>query len=119
MTYNDPAHRPAQPGPVPAPPPQWAPPQQYGYPAPYQQQPPGTNGLGVAGFVCGLIGLIFCWVPFFGLVLGVLGVIMGGAGIATAKKSNAGSGLAIAGLVCGVIAIVPAIIVIAALASVS
>jgi hypothetical protein len=61
MTYNDPAHRPAQPGPVPAPPPQWAPPQQYGYPAPYQQQPPGTNGLGVAGFVCGLIGLIFCW----------------------------------------------------------
>lgn len=30
------------------------------------QTPAATsNGLGVAGFVCALVGLVFCWVPVF------------------------------------------------------
>lgn len=107
---------PAQPYPAP-PVPQYAPQPQYGYPAPVViAQTPG-NGLGTAGFVTGLLGLIFCWVPVFGLILGVLGIVLGGAGMSYARKNRASSGLAIAGLVLGIISLVPAIIVIAALSS--
>ena len=92
--------------------------QQYGQqPTVYVQNAPG-NGLGVAGFVTGLLGLIFCWVPVLGIVLALLGVIMGGVGIATGKKKGAPVGLAIAGLVLGIIALIPAIIIISAVASV-
>ncbi|MGY1618374.1 hypothetical protein ACI797_16665 [Geodermatophilus sp. SYSU D00691] len=77
------------------------------------------NGLGVAGFVTGLLGLIFCWVPALGILLAVLGVILGGVGIATGKKKGAPTGLAIAGLVLGVIALIPAIVIISAAASVA
>lgn len=107
--------------------PPFPPAQQY-HPVP-QPVPPGygyvnqvviaqapTNGVGVAGFVCGLLGLILCWVPVLGLVLGVLGVILGGIGIGIGRKSGAGTGLAVAGLVLGIISLVPAILVIAALA---
>ena len=86
-------------------------------PAVYVQNAPG-NGLGVAGFVTGLLGLIFCWVPGLGILLAVLGVIMGGVGIALGKKKGAPVGLAIAGLVLGIIALIPAIIIISAVASV-
>ncbi|WP_448625863.1 hypothetical protein [Geodermatophilus sp. URMC 64] len=77
-------------------------PQPYGYaPAP---QAPG-NGLGVAGFVTGLVGLVLCWVPWFGMVLGLVGVVLGGIGISQGKKKGAPTGLAIAGLVCGILAV--------------
>ncbi len=81
------------------------------------QSAPG-NGLGVAGFVTGLLGLLFCWVPFLGVLLALLGVILGGVGIATGKKKGAPTGLAIAGLVLGIIALIPAIILISAVASI-
>jgi hypothetical protein len=77
-------------------------PQPYGYPV--VPQAPG-NGLGVAGFVCGLIGLILCWVPWFGFLLGLVGVVLSGIGIAQGKKKGAPTGLAIAGLVCGILAV--------------
>ena len=83
-----------------------------------QNAPAPSNGLGVAGFVLGLLGLIFCWVPGLGITLAVLGLILGGVGIATGKKKGAPVGLAIAGLVLGIIALIPAIIIIAAVASV-
>ena len=103
---------------------------QQGYaPVPQQGYAPQTvfvqapakpgNGLGVAGFVTGLLGLIFCWVPFLGIVLALLGVIMGGVGITTGKKKGASTGLAIAGLVLGIIALIPAIVIISAAASVA
>lgn len=89
----------------------------YGYaPQVIVHQTP-SNGLGVGGFVCGLLGLIFFWVPFFGLVLGLLGLILGGAGISSGRKSGAGIGLAIAGLVLGLVSLIPAAIIIAALSS--
>jgi hypothetical protein len=77
------------------------------------------NGLGVAGFVTGLLGLIFCWVPALGIILALLGVIMGGVGIATGKKKGASIGLAIAGLVLGIIALIPAIVILSAAASIA
>jgi hypothetical protein len=77
------------------------------------------NGLGVAGFVTGLLGLLFCWVPVLGIILALLGVIMGGVGIPQGKKKGAPTGLSIAGLVLGIIALIPAIIIISAAASIA
>lgn len=100
----------------------YGPPQAYGQgygPQPYHQgQQAPSNGLGVAGFVLGLLGLVFFWFPFLGLILAVLGVILGGVGISNGKKSGAGTGLAIAGLVLGLIALVPVIIVLVSASSV-
>ena len=62
------------------------------------------NGLGVAGFVVALIGVILSWIPF----INVFGVILCGVGlilslIAVFKKPR---GLAIAGLVISLIGII-------------
>jgi hypothetical protein len=89
----------------------------YGYPGTVVLQQAPSNGLGTAGFVTGLLGLIFCWIPVLGIILGVLGVILGGVGISNGKKKGAGTGLAIAGLVLGLISLIPSIIIIAAVSS--
>ncbi len=110
--YGGPAYGPAPvsygPGPY-GPGPYGPGPYGYGQPAP-------TNGLGVAGFVCGLLGLILFWVPIVGIVLGLLGIVLGGAGMSSGKNTGAGNGLAVSGLVLGLVSMVPAIIVLAAIA---
>jgi hypothetical protein len=58
-------------------------------------------------------------VPALGILLALLGVILGGVGIAGGKKKGAPVGLAIAGLVLGAIALIRAIVIIAAAASVA
>ena len=93
------------------------PPAGYAYPTPYVVAQAPSNGLGTAGFVTGLLGLIFFWVPGVGLVLGILGIVLGAAGISAGRKSGAGTGLAIAGLVLGIVSLVPAIIVISAVSN--
>lgn len=90
----------------------------------YAQQPvfvqaPPSNGIGIAGFVTGLLGLILCWVPWLGVLLAGVGIVLSGIGISTGKKKGASTGLAIAGLVCGIIALIPAIIILVALLSVA
>ncbi len=52
------------------------------------------NGMGTAGFVLALIGFIFSWVPGFGWIAWLLGLILSAIGVTRAPK-----GLAIAGLV--------------------
>ena len=90
--------------------------QPYGY-APVPQAP--SNGIGIAGFVCGLVGLVLCWVPWLGLLLALVGIALSAVGISQGKKKGASIGLAIAGLVCGIIALIPAIIILVALLSVA
>src|SRR4051812_5197427 len=90
-------------------------PQPYGYAVPAPQAP--SNGIGVAGFVCGLVGLVLCWVPWVGLLLGLVGIALSAVGISQGKKKGASTGLAIAGLVCGIIALIPQIFVLVALFS--
>jgi len=90
--------------------------QPYGYaPVPQQQ----GNGLGVAGFVTGLVGLVLCWVPWFGMLLGLVGIVLSGIGIAQGKKKGVSIGLAIAGLVCGILAVLVWIVLLAFVVSVA
>jgi hypothetical protein len=98
------------------PPPAYGAPPGYGYPPPVVV-PQASNGIGTAGFVCGLLGLILFWIPIVGLVLGVLGVIMGGAGISAGNKYGARTGLAVAGLVLGIIALIPGLLIFVAVIS--
>ena len=103
---------------APAPQPYGAPvAQPYGY-APVPQQQP-SNGLGVGGFVTGLVGLVLCWVPWFGMLLGLVGVVLSGIGISQGKKKGASIGLSIAGLVCGILAVLVWIVLLAFVVSVA
>jgi hypothetical protein len=82
------------------------------YPAP--QAAPPRNGLGTAGFVLGLVGLVFSPIPFVGVVawpLVVLGLILSGVGLARVKAGKAtNKGLSIAGIVVSVLGLVVSIL---------
>ncbi|WP_433265886.1 MmpS family transport accessory protein [Actinosynnema sp. CS-041913] len=64
---------------------------------------PPQNGLGTAGFVLGLLGLLFSFLPVIGLVawpLVILGLVLGAVGIVRASSGRAtNKGLAVAGVV--------------------
>jgi hypothetical protein len=67
-----------------------------------------SNGMGTAGLVLGIIGLVLSWVPAWGLLLGVLAATFGAIGYSKARRGMAtNSGSAIAGLVMGILATVP------------
>ena len=73
----------------------------------------GSNGIGVAGFVTGLLGLLLSWFPLAGIILGALGVILGGVGISQGRKAGVKTGLATAGVVLGALGVIVAIVLIA------
>jgi hypothetical protein len=74
---------------------------------------PGSSGIGVAGFVTGLVGLLLSWIPIAGLVLGAVGIVLGGVGVARARTAGGPTGLPIAGVVLGALAVIAAIVLIA------
>ena len=48
---------------------------------------PGSNGMGVAGFVTGLLSFLGGWlVPLVGVVLGILGVVLGAMGRSRGRR---------------------------------
>jgi hypothetical protein len=66
--------------------------------------------LGVAGFVCGLVGALIALIPLFffmGWILGVLGIVFGAVGWRNAWRDagRGGKRLSIAALVLGVVAV--------------
>ena len=72
-----------------------------------------TDGMAVAGFVCGLIGLFVA-----GIILGTLGIIFSAIALGRINRNpdtKSGRGLAIAGLILGIIAVVGAAILISKL----
>src|SRR5437588_2649386 len=68
------------------------------------------NGLGTAGFVLGLIGLLFSPVPLVGVIawpLVILGVVFSLIGLSRANKRRAtNKGLAVSGVVLSVLGLV-------------
>ena len=95
---------PPETAPPPQMPPQMPPPSTgpYGVYAP-AYTPTQTNGIATAGFVCGLVGLIICLIPFgifLGGVLAILGIVFGFLGRSRSREANIpGAGMATAGIV--------------------
>ncbi|GAB3452433.1 DUF4190 domain-containing protein [Actinophytocola sediminis] len=96
--------------------------QPQGYPAPGHYVPP-TNGMGVASLVLGIVGLLFSFLPWIGVLawpMVILGTIFGGVGISKAGRTpGMPKGLAIAGLVCSLVGLVICVLWASAFASVS
>lgn len=76
-------------------------------PASALPQPQGAPGIGVAGFVCVLVGLFIPLVGIVGLVLSIIGYRQ-------AKREDRPSGLAFAGMIVGIIATAIGLILLAA-----
>jgi hypothetical protein len=76
------------------------------------QQSFQKNGIGTAGFVLALLGLIFCWVPVLNWILWILGLIFSFVGVFKIPK-----GLSIAGLCISFIGIILMLAVLGALFS--
>lgn len=74
--------------------------------------PPGAgrNGFAIAGFVLGMVGLIFSLIPVIGLVawpLVVLGVVFGTLGLLRVRRGDAPhAGLAVIGLVLSALGLI-------------
>ena len=79
-------------------------------------KPPPTSGMAIASLVLGFSGVLFFFVPGFGVLASVLAIIFGAFGISQAgKKTRRGTGMAIAGLILGITGV---LVFIAALAAV-
>jgi hypothetical protein len=96
-------------------------PEQPTSPPPTSAEQPGPPGLAIAGFVCGLVGLILsasviCF--FIGGPVAVIGIVLSAIGRKQADERGAKGGLATAGLVCGIIGtLIALVILIVAIAS--
>ena len=127
-----PASQPAAPPPA-APPPQYAPPPApVSPPAAYQAPPPppgyqaptyaapgypagnpnpGHGGLAITALVISIVALVFCWIPFLGIVLAIVGLILGIVAWAGAGKKNRPKGMGIAATIVSIMALLGAIAV--------
>lgn len=74
---------------------------------------PRTNGMSIASLVLGIIGVVMDCCYGFGLILGIIGLVLGILSNGQIKKSDGkekGSGMAIAGIILSAIAILIGII---------
>lgn len=69
-----------------------------------------SNGIGVAGFVLAIIALFLGWIPIFGWLIWLLGLIFSFVGVFKAPR-----GFAIAGLVISLIGIILLVLLFAGL----
>lgn len=77
-------------------------------PPPQAQHSPqgqGNPGMAIGGFVVGLIGLLLFWVPFLGVILALIGLVLSVLGMRQANERGAPKGLAIAGLACSILGV--------------
>lgn len=76
-------------------------------PGPYGPVAQQQNGLGVAGFVLGLVGLVFSLIPIIEVIawpMVIVGLVLSAIGMSKAQKGQANNmGLAVAGLVTSII----------------
>jgi hypothetical protein len=77
-----------------------------------------SNGFATSGFVVGLIGLVFSFIPFVGVIawpLVIVGLILAVVGLVLARRRG-GRGMAIAGIVVSLLGLLVCIIYVAAFA---
>ncbi len=78
--------------------------------------------MAIAGMVLGILSIPFVFIPFIGIVLGILGLIFGIVGRNRSQSNPAlgGKGMAIAGIVTGIIgAILSAVIIVIGIVAVN
>ena len=68
---------------------------------PIYQQPAagGSKALSIVALVLGICGLVFCWVPVFGLLIAVAGLICG----IISLKNPSGKGMGLTGMILSII----------------
>ena len=74
------------------------------------QESPKKNGVGTAGFILALLGLILCWIPVLNWILWLLGLILSLVGVFRQPR-----GLSIAGLVISFLGLILLILVLGAI----
>lgn len=67
----------------------------------YDTVPDGASGTSVAALVCGILGLVFFWVPGLDFILCLVALI---CAIVSLVRGSGGKGMAITGLILAVIA---------------
>ncbi len=67
----------------------------------YDAVPDGAGGTSVAALVCGILSLVFFWVPGLDLILCLAGLI---CAIVSLVRGSGGKGMAITGLILSIIA---------------
>jgi hypothetical protein len=89
---------------------------QYGqpqYPPPGYSQPvygggapPSNNGLAIAALIVGIVGLLLCLIPFGGVLVPLVALLLGFLGLRRAKEIMIGRGMSIAGIVLGIVGVI-------------
>lgn len=73
----------------------------------YDAVPEKNHNAAVSALVLGIIGIVFCWVPFCNFVLCIIGIVCGAVSLG---KKNPGTGMAVAGLILSIIGLLLAVL---------
>ena len=65
----------------------------------------------IASLVLGIVGLMFSWVPLFGLVPPLIGLILGIVGVRDAKEKQESVGLGVAGSALSLVALLVGVVI--------
>lgn len=72
------------------------------------------NGLGIAALVVAVIALIFCWLPFIGGIIAIIGLILGFIARGRVKRGQAtNGGMALAAVIISALALIINIAIVA------
>jgi hypothetical protein len=77
-----------------------------GPPGDFVRPQSASNGPAIASLVLGIVGVALQFIPFAGVLLGMLAVVFAYLGFKRAEVTGSGRGMAIAGLVLGIVAAV-------------
>ena len=72
-----------------------------------------SNGIGTAGFIMSVLGLVFSWVPIVNFILWILGLLFSFIGLFRSPK-----GLAVTGFILSFIDIIIGVILLSSLAGI-
>ena len=78
--------------------------QPYGY---GQPMPPAPSSKATGALVCGIMAIVFAWLPLVGIVLGIVAIVLAGKAVKESGKNGKTTG----GKACGIAGIVLAVIV--------
>lgn len=84
-------------------PPAQVPPTGQPYAAPGAPVPPaGPAPSATPALICGILAIVFCWIPIVGIVLGIVAIVLAGKYFKAGGKEGSGK----AGRICGIIGLV-------------